>query len=238
MKIYDTQTGQRITTLQGHTDLIKEVYWSPDEHHLLTVSADGTARVYDVWRERVNAPVLIAVLQHPVGVATGSFVNLGGESDDDDSSAKFVVTGAKDGGIRVWAIPEDVVVASPGTARYSTATGATGRPHSALGQNLPTLDHNLPIAALMGDAHGPTTTKTLPSVQSVVTDMDGKRMFSGDTEGTIKVWVNEGRGAVPMFRCAQTIAVENGVVRGMCVNERRCVSCVTPVVLTIPLNSY
>jgi WD40 repeat protein len=40
------ETGQRLLTLKDHSDVIYDVAFSPDGHHLTTASVDGTVRVH------------------------------------------------------------------------------------------------------------------------------------------------------------------------------------------------
>ncbi len=45
--IYDTKSGSHLSTLEGHTDNIRDIAWSPDSRHLATVSNDNTAILWD-----------------------------------------------------------------------------------------------------------------------------------------------------------------------------------------------
>ena len=45
-RIWDTNTGEELYILKGHTDTVNAVAWSPDGAHLATASADGTVRVW------------------------------------------------------------------------------------------------------------------------------------------------------------------------------------------------
>jgi WD40 repeat protein len=45
--VWDTETGQALLTLEGHTDRISAVAFAPDGKRVLTASWDGTAKVWD-----------------------------------------------------------------------------------------------------------------------------------------------------------------------------------------------
>ena len=51
ISLWNPHTGQRITTLIGHTDWITSVVWSPDGQHLASSSHDATIRLW-----RLNTP--------------------------------------------------------------------------------------------------------------------------------------------------------------------------------------
>jgi WD40 repeat protein len=53
--IWDTETGQAILTLKGHTDKIGAVAFAPDGTRVLTASWDGTAKVWDAQSGQVVA---------------------------------------------------------------------------------------------------------------------------------------------------------------------------------------
>ena len=46
--LFDTSTGQRIRSFVGHTDIIWQAMFSPDESKILTSSTDNTAKLWDV----------------------------------------------------------------------------------------------------------------------------------------------------------------------------------------------
>ena len=48
IKLWNTQTGKLLHTLQGHTHRIKSISFSPDGKLIVSVSADHTIRLWDV----------------------------------------------------------------------------------------------------------------------------------------------------------------------------------------------
>ncbi len=55
LQLYEGHTGALLTELKGHTDEVYEVVFSPDHTRLLTVGADGTARL---WAVQGDLPVV------------------------------------------------------------------------------------------------------------------------------------------------------------------------------------
>jgi WD40 repeat protein len=48
IKICDVELNQIKIVLRGHYDLIHDIHWSADDNYLVTASADGSAKVYDL----------------------------------------------------------------------------------------------------------------------------------------------------------------------------------------------
>ena len=77
---WDVESGRCLHRLEGHTDRVHTLAWSPDGQTLATASADGTAREWDVrsGREllalRGHRGAVISVAWSPDGkrIATGS----------------------------------------------------------------------------------------------------------------------------------------------------------------------
>ncbi|KAI9057822.1 WD40 repeat-like protein [Trametes sanguinea] len=48
VSVWDTQTGQRVRTFAGHSDMVTAVVFTADEQHVLSASGDGSIRRWDV----------------------------------------------------------------------------------------------------------------------------------------------------------------------------------------------
>jgi WD40 repeat protein len=48
IKIYDVEMGTLKAVLRGHHDLIHDICWSKNDKYLVSASADGSAKVWDM----------------------------------------------------------------------------------------------------------------------------------------------------------------------------------------------
>ena len=88
----DSLVASRVrTVLTGHQGAVTQAEFSPDGEQVLTVSNDGTARLFDVSAVG-SPPVLTSVLEHDGPVTSGEF------SADGDR----ILTASADGQVRVW----------------------------------------------------------------------------------------------------------------------------------------
>lgn len=89
--IYDVLAGHLEQVLCGHLGLIYDICWSTDDSHVLTASADSTARVWKLGGAEVHNQG--EVLAHPSYVYTARFV---------PAAHHVVVSGCYDHVLRVW----------------------------------------------------------------------------------------------------------------------------------------
>ncbi|USW51697.1 Putative WD40/YVTN repeat-like-containing domain superfamily [Septoria linicola] len=73
----------------GHTDMVYSVHLQGD--HLVSVSADDTARIWDLRTQRSLQPALIG--------HTGSVLAVQFDATDDND---VIITGATDGNVIIW----------------------------------------------------------------------------------------------------------------------------------------
>lgn len=95
VKLYDTETGNRLFTFPAHHELVYDISWSHDGRQLVSASSDNTAKVWAVDTSSVDALARMsttptALLQHACFVYCAQF-------HPRDRSPPIVLTGAFDG---------------------------------------------------------------------------------------------------------------------------------------------
>ena len=68
VRMWATKNGQETRVLKGHTDVVNQAVFSPDGSKLATVSADGTARL---WEDRQRNAATYAQRSPGLGAASG-----------------------------------------------------------------------------------------------------------------------------------------------------------------------
>ena len=54
IKVFDVEIGQLKVILRGHHDLIHDISWSQDDNYLVTASADGSAKAWDLTAKETD----------------------------------------------------------------------------------------------------------------------------------------------------------------------------------------
>ena len=88
IKVWDSRTGALLHTLQGHSESVRSVSYSPDGQYIVSGSSDNTIKV---WDSRTGA------LLHTLQGHTGSV-----ESVCYSPDGKYIVSGSSDNTIKVW----------------------------------------------------------------------------------------------------------------------------------------
>ena len=111
--------------LRGHYDLIHDIHWSADDNYLVTASADGSAKVYDLttkeyeYADRLNytendVRYSITQLLHPSFVYAAKFVPDSRFNSDDPYTPLTIATACFDKHIRIWQVSTKEIVLKDG----------------------------------------------------------------------------------------------------------------------------
>jgi WD40 repeat protein len=177
----------RETALAGHSGYILSASFSPDGTHVVTASADGTARVWDLRGER---PSFVAFKGHKALVKSALF----------SPDGTHVVTASADGTARVSdlrgarpnfvaleghkALVESASFSRDGTHVFTTSSDGTARVWDLRGER--------PSFVAVERWKGPPN---LPSFCSF--SPDGTHVLTAAADGTARVW--DLRGEPPSF---------------------------------------
>lgn len=100
IQLYNTSSCDKYAVIRAHVDIIYELTFSPDDRYLMSVSADGMAKVWKTEGENQRAK---STLAHPNYVYSGQF---------HPQNDKLVVTAGFDGIVRLWDRPKGKILRS------------------------------------------------------------------------------------------------------------------------------
>jgi WD40 repeat protein/DNA-binding SARP family transcriptional activator len=95
--VWDTRTGERLSTLEGHSGLLQDVDFDPMGERVATAGTDGSVRVWDPRTGRQQVALRLAT---PVGAESVAF----------SPDGRRVVTTWEDGVTRVWTLDLDELI--------------------------------------------------------------------------------------------------------------------------------
>ena len=183
VSVWGASNGQEVAHLThaGDVTSVTSIAFSPDGKKLVSGSTDNTARVWDAATGRE-----VARMTHNTGVTAVAF----------GPDGKIVVSISRDGVAIVWdAATGREVVRMVGAGSFnSIAFSPDGKLIVSGGCDLTSLDST--GSCLQGGAHlwdvagGREVTRMLHdgSVNSIGFSPDGKWVFSGSDDGTVRVW--------------------------------------------------
>ena len=170
--VWDTRSWQRRHLLEGHTQAIRAVAYSPDGQRLVSAGIDGAARVWDVVGGRLlgswtgHSGVLLDVAYSPDGTA--------------------LATASSDRTARVWpstlgAVP--AVLAGHRDSVTHVEFSSDGRSVLTAG-----VDGDARVWDPSGDPQLALVGRHGGAVNTVAASRDGRLVVSGGSDGTARVW--------------------------------------------------
>ena len=173
VKIWNSSTGQVLTTLSGHASTILNLAFSPDGSRLATASWDGTARVWDL------APAQEALFIPFANAATNSWSELISYSPD----GTRILTDYTDGNARIWdAVTGKELAHLDGPALY-TAYSANGKLAAAGNADKTVIVWDAQTGKILNTLVGHTNT-----VFQIAFSPDGTHLASTSSDGTVIIW--------------------------------------------------
>jgi WD40 repeat protein/tetratricopeptide (TPR) repeat protein/tRNA A-37 threonylcarbamoyl transferase component Bud32 len=173
MKVWDTQTGQELLTLRGHTGPVLGVTYSPDGWRLASVvEGSGTVRV---WHARSSAAVL-ALKGHTRSVYSTAF----------SPDGQQLVSGSGDTTVKLWDVRSGVplLTLKGHTAGVNTVAFSPHGKHLASGSE----DTTVKVWDAQSGAELLTFKEHTGTVSSVAFSPDGQQILSSDYSGKTLVW--------------------------------------------------
>ena len=179
MHVYDAATGAELHVLKGHTGAISSLAFSPDGRRLASVSADGTARLWDP-----AAGKQVGEFSWPID--PGAKPTAGG-----------VVAFEPGGGRLVWNRQGRVVGWDLATNKeaFSYTSGVSGLVYSPDGKRLAsTYGSGIKLWEADTGREARIMTGIGGDASCVAWGRDGKRLATGHKDGAVKVWDAERGG--------------------------------------------
>lgn len=166
---WDAQTGAKLRTIDGHSNVVRSVSFSPDGQRIVTGGfSDGTARIWDL----ATGKELLTLRGH-----TGSVRSAGFSPD-----GRYVVTAGDDRTAKVWDAQTSAELFT--LKGHAAVLGASFSPD---GTRIITASRD--CTAKVWEARDRFTLRGHQApVLSVAFCPDGKRVVSGSHDRTAKVW--------------------------------------------------
>ena len=194
IKIWDAATGREALTLNGHTDWVMGLAFSPDGTQLASVSMDGTVKIWSL----LPGAETVAVSSAPASFGTRVAFS---------SNGTMFATNGGDGSATLWDAQTGesrLTLQGHSMEVLSVAFSADGT-HFATG--------SLDGTAILWDTATGKKLFTLTAHENGVRDLafslDGNLLASGGFDGTAKIW------DVETGRLMREIAGHQGLVLGV-----------------------
>ncbi|NEP29186.1 tetratricopeptide repeat protein, partial [Moorena sp. SIO3I6] len=174
VRLWDTESGQLIHTLQGHTRAVSNIAFSPDGKQIVSSSWDKTVRLWDTETGQ---------LIHPLQGHT-SYVDAIAFSPD----GKQILSGSHDSTLRLWDTETGQLIHPlQGHTSYVTAIAFSpdGKQILSSSNDRTVRLWDTETGQLIHTFEGHTS-----RVNAIAFSRDGKQILSGSNDRTVRLWGN------------------------------------------------
>jgi WD40 repeat protein/DNA-binding SARP family transcriptional activator len=207
-RVWDPSSGRELLVLRGSSATLDAVQFTPDSRRLIATSEDGTVRAWDVTP--AGSRDWLTLVAHPGGVIAVAFVHGG---------RQLLTRGDCDGKEKLWNAETGTLISSAPTPRNESCPQQSTGQRSAAGVGTTSPDGRIAAQATdngsvqLLDSRSGEVIRTLPGghqgVQTIAFDHSGKRIATGNWDGTTIVW------DVASGRALQTFAAHTGIVESV-----------------------
>jgi WD40 repeat protein len=180
VQLWDTHTRECVAELEGHTDPVESIVFSPDGRLLASASRDRTVRLWDVAGRKAASPVHV-LRGHTNIVWSVSF----------SPDGRQLASASSDWTVRLWSMPEG----APGPVLQHPVTTILCLAFSpVVGSNMLASGCGDGIIRLW-DVSGEINQQLKRELQghsfptlSVAFSPDGSQLVSGSADNTVRLW--------------------------------------------------
>jgi WD40 repeat protein/DNA-binding SARP family transcriptional activator/energy-coupling factor transporter ATP-binding protein EcfA2 len=185
-RVWSARSGRQILVLRGHNATVDAIQFTADSRMLVTASEDGTVRVWNITPEGSRDSLTLDA--HAGGVVGVSYTPDGRD---------LLTVGACDRKTKLWNARSGSLISSTPQQQESCSAQVTGQRLSQA-VSAPSPDRSVVAQAIENgsvqllDSTSGTLVRTLPGghqgVQAIAFDGSGKRIATGNWDGTTIVW--------------------------------------------------
>lgn len=182
VSVWEAATGSKILAWKGHERAISSTSFSPGDQFIVTTSFDKTARL---WNSKTGS--LVAVLEHKGNVRHATF----------NSTGSRLLTIADDQRVRIWTINDRIdQIPQKASATLEHRNLPTGAWFSPDGENVLTASMGEDIARVWNGVSGKEVAILkghAAEIKSASFSIDGARIATGSSDGTVRIWQQDGQ---------------------------------------------
>jgi WD40 repeat protein len=173
VKVWESQTGQLVRTLQGHSDWVSGVAFSPDGKRLASASGDGTVKLWDVHTGQEER----TLKGHTKWVSGVAF----------SPDGRRLASASEDRTVRVWDAHTGQELSTLRRLHYWVSSVAFSPDGRRLACAACSADQTVEIWDVQ-TGQQTLSLKHTQQVSGVAFSPDGKRLASAPGDGTVRLW--------------------------------------------------